>query len=355
MRTCIIHIGLHKTGTTAIQRTLFEHRRQLLAAGIDYPGIPGSTERVRAHHGLANDLGLRTKHRPFGVSDLARAIEASSAPYMVLSSEDLSSPVDPGKVADLIALIGRSFDKIRIAVVVRPQVDLYNSAYTHAVQTFGFHGPFRAFLAERLDRRAFELSSAVRPWALAETCEILAIPYQGDMIGTGISATLLLRAGIEADRVAAAGPLTTEAANTSAGRKGTAALRVLGERHPDWRQRPDMARLHQRAMRDLDRRGWNDEKFRGPDQAAAERIRATFADDNEAFAARYFGRPWDVVFAAETAKPWISNEIDLADADPALSREFEEFARTFEASESAEAARPESRLGRLARSLFGRG
>ncbi|WP_027179770.1 hypothetical protein [Maridesulfovibrio bastinii] len=35
---CFLHIGLHKTGTTAIQRFSFENKDYLLEKGYDYPG-----------------------------------------------------------------------------------------------------------------------------------------------------------------------------------------------------------------------------------------------------------------------------------------------------------------------------
>lgn len=46
----IVHIGAPKTGSTAIQRFLFEHRAQLPAHGVQYPDI---NLRGYGHHDLA--------------------------------------------------------------------------------------------------------------------------------------------------------------------------------------------------------------------------------------------------------------------------------------------------------------
>ena len=42
MKQVILHIGLHKTGTKSLQRTLLQHRHRLLECGMQYPAIsPG--------------------------------------------------------------------------------------------------------------------------------------------------------------------------------------------------------------------------------------------------------------------------------------------------------------------------
>lgn len=51
----ILHIGPHKTGTTAIQEFLYQHAARLARSGIHYPN-PGADDRN--HHGLV--IGLRT-------------------------------------------------------------------------------------------------------------------------------------------------------------------------------------------------------------------------------------------------------------------------------------------------------
>ena len=52
----LLHVGVHKTGTTAIQAALADARADLKAAGVSYPG------RLQAQHRAA----LAVLQRPWG-------------------------------------------------------------------------------------------------------------------------------------------------------------------------------------------------------------------------------------------------------------------------------------------------
>ena len=58
MARIILHIGTHKTGTTSLQRSLFEQRDKLKECGISYDPRPGVLASLKsyAHHGLAHRL-----------------------------------------------------------------------------------------------------------------------------------------------------------------------------------------------------------------------------------------------------------------------------------------------------------
>lgn len=57
MARIILHIGTHKTGTTGLQRSLFEQREVLKGCGISYDPWPGVLASLKyAHHGLAHRL-----------------------------------------------------------------------------------------------------------------------------------------------------------------------------------------------------------------------------------------------------------------------------------------------------------
>ena len=55
----LLHIGVHKTGTTAIQAALADARPELKAAGVAYPG------KAAAHHSEA----FAVLQRPWGWSE----------------------------------------------------------------------------------------------------------------------------------------------------------------------------------------------------------------------------------------------------------------------------------------------
>ena len=53
-RELLLHVGTHKTGTTAIQAYMSQCRVQLAAQGILYPSLrPGLWKEMEAHHKVA--------------------------------------------------------------------------------------------------------------------------------------------------------------------------------------------------------------------------------------------------------------------------------------------------------------
>ena len=87
-RTCYIHVGPHKTGTTSIQWFLQENRAELLKEGYF---VPESEARRGTHHALAEGLaGLEVgKHREPLVTRSIAAIAETSARIIIISSEAL--------------------------------------------------------------------------------------------------------------------------------------------------------------------------------------------------------------------------------------------------------------------------
>ena len=54
---CIVHAGMHKTGTTTVQDLLATHRPELAASGWFYPAMAG---KGRNHNPLAHRLATCT-------------------------------------------------------------------------------------------------------------------------------------------------------------------------------------------------------------------------------------------------------------------------------------------------------
>lgn len=91
MKVVYLHIGTHKTGTTAIQKTLYAARSELLKQGYFYPI---RHFRWAAHHELAWSLGVDNSLRDLGLDqaalwrDTLNGFDASGVSRMILSSED---------------------------------------------------------------------------------------------------------------------------------------------------------------------------------------------------------------------------------------------------------------------------
>jgi hypothetical protein len=92
MRAAIfIHVGLHKTGTTSIQATLFHNRATLLANGINYLDTHQNHSRIiNPVFGTAPDR-YRPKDTASLQAQLQRALRANVSPSLVISGEDISA------------------------------------------------------------------------------------------------------------------------------------------------------------------------------------------------------------------------------------------------------------------------
>jgi hypothetical protein len=88
----VIHAGIHRTGTTSLQRFLAANRAALAGRGVAYPAVAGSENN---HQPLAWGI-IRGERGPDDV--LALAAEAAAARLLVLSGEDFSVRRDLGWV-----------------------------------------------------------------------------------------------------------------------------------------------------------------------------------------------------------------------------------------------------------------
>lgn len=86
----LLHVGMHKTGTTAIQESLGANRAWLRAEGIEYPEPPKAQGEPNAsHHSVAHALAKRGIPSRLVLFRFRRRIErsAESARLTVLSAE----------------------------------------------------------------------------------------------------------------------------------------------------------------------------------------------------------------------------------------------------------------------------
>ena len=157
MPRLILHTGIHKTGTTSLQKAFLDNRRWLRGAGILYPATGLSTQPENwGHHDLAYALRAEdTGHKLW--SELRSEADASGLDTLFVSSEELSLlpfPRLPGtRPYQLITDCFAGYD-ITLLVYLRPQADLVASLYNHHVKSVGETRDVLDFLAEiapRLD------------------------------------------------------------------------------------------------------------------------------------------------------------------------------------------------------------
>jgi hypothetical protein len=149
--SAIVHIGVEKTGTTYIQQFLRLNAEALAERGVGYPGFLNRSARDNNHHALAayavDAAGEQDIHRFHGVTSesqaefraalrrrLATEVSATAYRRWVFSSEHLSSrALSPESVKRLVELMrGADLDP-RIVVVLRPQEDMIESAFSTAI------------------------------------------------------------------------------------------------------------------------------------------------------------------------------------------------------------------------------
>lgn len=172
MPRLILHTGIHKTGTTSLQKAFFDNRRHLRRNGVLYPKTGLSQKPGNwGHHELAYAMrGPGTAHKL--LSALREEADASDVETIFVSSEELSLLPFPGLpgVAPY-HIIREYFDgfDIRILCYLRPQADMVASLYNHHVKSAGETGDIMQFIARIAPR--LEYLHYLHVAAVALECE----------------------------------------------------------------------------------------------------------------------------------------------------------------------------------------
>jgi hypothetical protein len=122
----VLHIGTHKTGTSALQSALENARQRLLERGVLYPETcrppwPELPKHCSVYQAAAsNDATLQARER----DALLTEFDASKAHTLLISEEGLSEPDE--KIASFFAPLSERFD-IQVICLLRRQ-DLFIEA-----------------------------------------------------------------------------------------------------------------------------------------------------------------------------------------------------------------------------------
>jgi tetratricopeptide (TPR) repeat protein len=155
-RHLILHIGLPKTGTSAIQHFLVTRRKALLRQGFCYPSTPGGSNHVAlaaaaALHGKPRKWQDEVKQKAMGVPPRLEDFwqqfhdEITALPpqigTVILSAERFSSQLDSqDKIENLRAALEPLFADMRVIVYLRRQDTHATSAYSQMLR-FGIIEP----------------------------------------------------------------------------------------------------------------------------------------------------------------------------------------------------------------------
>ncbi len=165
----LIHIGPHKTGTTAVQTALHKGRRALRSAGVIYP-------KSNCHHFAQHRLALAAKSRSLPgeaeppclsteLAELGTAVKRYPGHRVILSSEEFFAAPTPGIEALRDGLAGFN---VKIICFLRRPDELLLSI--HSQNALGAGNGFTASLDEvaRKPRRAspdIDFEACLTRWA----------------------------------------------------------------------------------------------------------------------------------------------------------------------------------------------
>lgn len=147
----ILHVGFHKSGTSALQESFAEQRAELQAAGVLYPSIGR-----KAHHRIAWALTQRawgwkkrggelTPYKHF--TRMVSSINRSNSPKIVLSSEFFSELAAEQIQKISSAIRGR---EVKVLFTLRPLAKLLGSSYQQYLK-YGTKADYVEWLHSVLD------------------------------------------------------------------------------------------------------------------------------------------------------------------------------------------------------------
>lgn len=283
-KTLVLHIGMGKTGTTAIQQSFWANRAALARAGIAYPptGIVAGAHHLVSPHQLVHLTHGVPWRRYLAPGDWVPRVAALPQPVVFMSSELISS-AEPARIAAFCAALLPVFD-LRVLCYLRRQDDMIAATWAQAVKGGVQRRPLAAVRDGRLPHYDYALRLA--PWEAALGRDALLLrPYErgqfhrGDLIrdvvlhGLGLAD---LPPGFRHDPAAMP--------NTHLPIAATEFKRLLNILMPD--RRRSQAYVAALAACPPDPRGSH---FLG--RADRARLIAHYADSNAHVARHYMGRP----------------------------------------------------------------
>lgn len=293
MKTLTLHVGTHKTGTSSLQRFLFENADRLAERGYDYP-IDGVCYRPHSGHSpLAHALaGTRPGWWPADAPIPSRAeatrairqrLSGSELAHGILSSEHFFTHITPARLHE--AVVGVA-DTLRVIVFLRPQEEFLASRYAQLTRV-GWHArSLEEFVSAELeDHRGYCYYHHALS-ALAEVFgreQVQVRTFSGAQPRARLFADFLGAIGLQLEPAFS----LPEARNVS---PPAALIRVMAtiQRHVDAPQ-PRRAALNRRLAR-----AWvaaeSQPRQRLIGSARARAIRAHFGPDNARVAGEFLGR-----------------------------------------------------------------
>ena len=143
MNKCIIHIGMHKTGSTSIQHSLASYSDdQFLYARLTntpnhslamYSLFAADPQHHRLHRAAQRSGQKLTAYLERAEAGLQRAIKAAKGRTLVISGEGILG-LEPGEVAKMAERFRSQFDQVTVVGYVRPPAGFLSSAFQQRIR-----------------------------------------------------------------------------------------------------------------------------------------------------------------------------------------------------------------------------
>jgi hypothetical protein len=143
--TSVLHIGPHKTGTTALQQALRQARGDLLAQGVRLAGPgDGDGDGVRYAIGMRSNRGEDAGRRAW--EQIKADMADTTVPRRIFSRETFAN-ASTKRARTLIEELGHQAHPLQVVITVRPLAELIPSQYSQFVQRGTSLLPFEDWLA----------------------------------------------------------------------------------------------------------------------------------------------------------------------------------------------------------------
>jgi hypothetical protein len=319
-RICYIHIGPHKTGSSAIQWFLKEHRAELLMQGYF---VPESGNVHGGHHPIVRKLCGQElpDHQQSAAVKFARELAETPCEAVVLSSEALDTLLRNTHYATVF------FNRIeelnlapKLVLFPRNQSQSINSRYAQVVKGFRRSESFGAFVEESSRCPSLGYSLWIE-LADAFHAELVARPFTTETITRGVVPEFLRAIGVNLSQFSdttvrrneSAGPFTVSVARC------VSRLIVSPGTQLTWLQ---AERCKKKLAAYLQEKRLADTGYCGLTTALALHIEKEWQHDNDAFACQIWGRRWAEIFAVDIGRDFMPNDFDISQPDESTKRKF---------------------------------
>ncbi|WP_298886910.1 hypothetical protein [uncultured Serinicoccus sp.] len=280
-----VHVGLHKTGTTTIQKTLELNRDTLHEAGILYP--KASSIRAGGHLNLVWELTSPWKFEPSlgGLDALVDEVREAQPEHVIVSAESLSGFRRRDDVLEVPRRLAEALGaEAHIVATVRPQFLLLDSLYAQNASTGYADQPYEEWLLTQIAEGNVDLEALLGRWFDAYP-DVSLIPVEPSSADPLVE-TFLRRCGVIKAVALEPAPRANTRTSIRAVEFGRVASRLLQRTGTERGRRHEVIRELRRLIA---AHFPEDPAFAGMTRETALFVHRVYAQRNETFFARRVG------------------------------------------------------------------